>query len=75
MEVSGFVTFVNELITAQNKVYRRPTFIIASKITSDEEIPKRVVVVLTVDTPDVLSHISIRARNNKVCITFSLYLI
>ncbi|XP_027354124.1 alpha-glucan water dikinase 2 isoform X2 [Abrus precatorius] len=67
VEVSGFVTFVNELATAQNKVYRRPTIIIASKITGDEEISEGVVAVLTTDMPDVLSHISIRARNNKIC--------
>ncbi|TKY74420.1 Alpha-glucan water dikinase 2 [Spatholobus suberectus] len=75
VEVSGFVTFVNELITAQDKVYRRPTIIIASKVTDDEEIPEGVVAVLMADTPDVLSHISIRARNNMACITFSLYLV
>ncbi|XP_019438469.1 PREDICTED: alpha-glucan water dikinase 2 isoform X2 [Lupinus angustifolius] len=67
VEVSGFVTFVNELMTAQNKVYGRPTIIITSKITGDEEIPERVVAVLTTDMPDVLSHIAIRARNNKIC--------
>ncbi|RDY04427.1 Alpha-glucan water dikinase 2, partial [Mucuna pruriens] len=53
VEVSGFVTFVNELITAQDKVYRRPTIIIASKITGDEEIPEGAVAVLTADTPDI----------------------
>lgn len=65
VEVCGFITSVNELITLQNKVYRRPTIIIASRITGEEEIPVGVVAVLTPDMPDVLSHISIRARNNK----------
>ncbi|PQQ07713.1 alpha-glucan water dikinase 2 isoform X2 [Prunus yedoensis var. nudiflora] len=32
-----------------------------------EEIPDGVVAVLTPDIPDVLSHVSIRARNEKVC--------
>ncbi|ESR61611.1 hypothetical protein CICLE_v10017434mg [Citrus x clementina] len=67
VEVCGFITSVNELITLQNKVYRRPTIIIASRITGEEEIPVGVVAVLTPDMPDVLSHVSIRARNNKVC--------
>ncbi|KAH9794972.1 alpha-glucan water dikinase 2 [Citrus sinensis] len=67
VEVCGFITSVNELITLQNKVYRRPTIIIASRITGEEEIPVGVVAVLTSDMPDVLSHVSIRARNNKVC--------
>lgn len=65
VEVCGFITSVNELITLQNKVYRRPTIIIASGITGEEEIPVGVVAVLTPDMPDVLSHVSIRARNNK----------
>ncbi|KAH9746642.1 alpha-glucan water dikinase 2 [Citrus sinensis] len=56
VEVCGFITSVNELITLQNKVYRRPTIIIASRITGEEEIPVGVVAVLTPDMPDVLSH-------------------
>lgn len=73
VEVCGFITSVNELITLQNKVYRRPTIIIASRITGEEEIPVGVVAVLTPDMPDVLSHVSIRARNNKAhsfCVSF-----
>ncbi|GAY47636.1 hypothetical protein CUMW_105910 [Citrus unshiu] len=57
VEVCGFITSVNELITLQNKVYRRPTIIIASRITGEEEIPVGVVAVLTPDMPDVLSHV------------------
>ncbi|KAH9746634.1 alpha-glucan water dikinase 2 [Citrus sinensis] len=53
VEVCGFITSVNELITLQNKVYRRPTIIIASRITGEEEIPVGVVAVLTPDMPDV----------------------
>lgn len=67
VEVSGFVTCVNDLASVQNKVFRRPTVIIAARVTGEEEIPDGVVAVLTSDTPDVLSHVSIRARNNKVC--------
>lgn len=65
VEVCGFVTPVHDLITTQNKVYKKPTILVASRISGDEEIPDGVVAVLTPDTPDVLSHISIRARNNK----------
>ncbi|KAK3231095.1 hypothetical protein Dsin_002976 [Dipteronia sinensis] len=67
VEVCGFIASVNELITFQNKVYRKPTVIIASRVTGEEEIPYGVVAVLTSDMPDVLSHVSIRARNDKVC--------
>lgn len=65
MEVCGFVVNVNELITVQNKVYRKPTVIIANKVSGEEEIPDGAVAVLTSDMPDVLAHVSIRARNSK----------
>ncbi|XP_030934954.1 alpha-glucan water dikinase 2 isoform X1 [Quercus lobata] len=67
VEVCGFIVSVNELITTQSKVYRRPTIIVASRVTGNEEIPDGVVAVLTPDMPDVLSHVAIRARNSKVC--------
>ncbi len=35
-------------------------------MTGEEEIPDGVVAVLTPDAPDVLSHVSVRARNMKV---------
>ncbi|KAA8528379.1 hypothetical protein F0562_035734 [Nyssa sinensis] len=65
-DVCGSIITVNDLITTQNKVYRKPTVIVANKVTGEEEIPDGAVAVLTTDMPDVLSHISIRARNNKV---------
>lgn len=58
---------MNELIVVQNKVYSKPTVIIANKVTGEEEIPDGVVAVLTPSMIDVLSHISIRARNSKAC--------
>ncbi|KAI3992894.1 hypothetical protein MKX01_034244 [Papaver californicum] len=67
VEVRGFVTTVNELISVQNKVYGRRTVLIANKVSGEEEIPDGVVAVLTPDMPDVLSHVSVRARNSKVC--------
>ena len=36
------------------------------QVTGEEEIPDGVVAVLTPDAPDVLSHVSVRARNMKV---------
>ncbi|CAA7037335.1 unnamed protein product [Microthlaspi erraticum] len=66
-DAHGFVVCVNELITVQNKVYSKPTVIIASRVTGEEEIPDGVVAVLTPCMIDVLSHVSIRARNSKIC--------
>ena len=64
-EVRGFVVNVHELISVQHKVYREPTVIIADKVSGEEEIPDGAVAVLTSDFPDVLAHVSIRARNSK----------
>lgn len=36
------------------------------QVTGEEEIPEGVVAVLTPDAPDVLSHVSVRARNMRV---------
>jgi alpha-glucan, water dikinase len=60
------VTAVDELLTAQNKSYDKPTIMVAKVVKGEEEIPDGVVAVLTPDMPDVLSHVSVRARNSKV---------
>lgn len=67
VEACGFIDCVNKLIDVQSKVFNRSTIIISNRVTGEEEIPDGVVGVLTPDMPDVLSHVSIRARNNKVC--------
>eukprot|EP00252_Welwitschia_mirabilis_P003710 TRINITY_DN1376_c0_g2_i2.p1 TRINITY_DN1376_c0_g2~~TRINITY_DN1376_c0_g2_i2.p1 ORF type:complete len:1219 (-),score=310.92 TRINITY_DN1376_c0_g2_i2:176-3832(-) len=67
VQVSGFVAVVDELAGVQNKVYDRKTILIANRVKGEEEIPNGVVAVLTPDMPDVLSHVSVRARNSKVC--------
>ncbi|KAG5541915.1 hypothetical protein RHGRI_021667 [Rhododendron griersonianum] len=54
MDVTGLVVSVNELISVQTKVYRKPTVIIANKVSGEEEIPNGAVAVLTADMPDVL---------------------
>lgn len=38
----------------------------AKRVRGEEEIPDGTVAVLTPDMPDVLSHVSVRARNSKV---------
>uniref|UniRef100_K3YYU0 Uncharacterized protein n=1 Tax=Setaria italica TaxID=4555 RepID=K3YYU0_SETIT len=66
VEVIGYVTVVDELLTVQNKSYDKPTVLVAKAVKGEEEIPDGVVAVLTPDMPDVLSHVSVRARNSKV---------
>ncbi|GLT36600.1 hypothetical protein SLA2020_109680 [Shorea laevis] len=67
VEVAGYVVVVNELLAVQNKSYDRPTILVAKSVKGEEEIPDGTVAVLTPDMPDVLSHVSVRARNSKVC--------
>ncbi|XP_050207604.1 alpha-glucan water dikinase, chloroplastic [Mercurialis annua] len=67
VEVAGYVAVVDELLTVQNKSYDRPTILVARRVKGEEEIPDGTVAVLTPDMPDVLSHVSVRARNGKVC--------
>ncbi|EEF34459.1 alpha-glucan water dikinase, chloroplastic [Ricinus communis] len=67
VEVAGYVVVVDELLTVQNKSYGRPTILVARRVKGEEEIPDGTVAVLTPDMPDVLSHVSVRARNGKVC--------
>uniref|UniRef100_A0A2P2LZP5 alpha-glucan, water dikinase n=1 Tax=Rhizophora mucronata TaxID=61149 RepID=A0A2P2LZP5_RHIMU len=67
VEAIGYVVVVNELLTVQNKIYDRPTILVAKRVRGEEEIPDGAVAVLTPDMPDVLSHVSVRARNGKVC--------
>ncbi|CAJ1940177.1 unnamed protein product [Sphenostylis stenocarpa] len=67
VETVGYVEVVDELLAVQNKSYKRPTILIAKSVKGEEEIPDGTVAVLTPDMPDVLSHVSVRARNSKVC--------
>ncbi|XWS69047.1 hypothetical protein CRYUN_Cryun04dG0146200 [Craigia yunnanensis] len=67
VEVIGYVDVVDELLAVQNKSYDRPTILVAKSVKGEEEIPDGTVAVLTPDMPDVLSHVSVRARNCKVC--------
>lgn len=46
-------------------MYDGTTVLVAKRVTG-EEVPEGAVVVLTPDAPDVLSHVSVRARNMKV---------
>ncbi|CAN6164009.1 unnamed protein product [Urochloa humidicola] len=66
IEVSGYVVVVDELLAVQNKCYDKPTILVAKSVKGEEEIPDGVVGVITPDMPDVLSHVSVRARNSKV---------
>uniref|UniRef100_A0A6N2N9J4 alpha-glucan, water dikinase n=1 Tax=Salix viminalis TaxID=40686 RepID=A0A6N2N9J4_SALVM len=67
VEAVGYVVVVDELLTVQHKTYNIPTILVAKRVKGEEEIPDGAVALLTPDMPDVLSHVSVRARNSKVC--------
>ena len=60
------------MLSVQNKTYEKPTILVAKSVRGEEEIPDGTVAVLTPDMPDVLSHVSVRARNSKVDIRYKL---
>ncbi|VAI73639.1 unnamed protein product [Triticum turgidum subsp. durum] len=66
VEVTGYIVVVDKLLSVQNKTYDKPTILVAKSVKGEEEIPDGVVGVITPDMPDVLSHVSVRARNCKV---------
>ncbi|KAK2970092.1 hypothetical protein RJ640_018412 [Escallonia rubra] len=66
VDAVGYVVVVDELLAVQNKSYGQPTILVAKSVKGEEEIPDGAVAVLTPDMPDVLSHVSVRARNSKV---------
>ncbi|KAM0898304.1 hypothetical protein ACQ4PT_022016 [Festuca glaucescens] len=66
VDVAGYVVVVDQLLTVQHKSYDKPTILVVEGVKGEEEIPDGVVAVLTPDMPDVLSHVSVRARNSKV---------
>lgn len=65
-QATGRVQVVGSLMSVQGKVYSEHTVLIADKVTGEEEIPEGVVAVLTSDTPDLVAHVAVRARNERV---------
>ena len=70
--VTGFVVLEPELHLVQDNVYTEPTILIVDHVSGEEEIPQGCVAVLTPDAPDVLSHVSVRARNMQ-CLFATCY--
>eukprot|EP00891_Asterochloris_glomerata_P007880 jgi/Astpho2/7880/e_gw1.00117.125.1_t len=66
VNAKGKVVVVSGLHEVQDETYEEPTVLLAKRVTGEEEVPEGAVAVLTPDAPDVLSHVSVRARNMKV---------
>jgi len=63
---TGWVVQCTDLMSVQEEVYNRPTILLANSLSGEEEVPPGVVGVITPEAPDVLAHISVRARNLHV---------
>jgi len=57
---------VATLLSIQARKFKQPAAIITDKITGDEEIPEGVIAVISSDMTDILSHVSVRARNASI---------
>ncbi|MEW6001240.1 MAG: PEP/pyruvate-binding domain-containing protein [Nitrospirota bacterium] len=63
---TGMVEVVTSLKSIQGRIFRRPTIIVADQVVGNEEIPKGVVAIVTSTIIDILSHLSVRARNAHI---------
>ena len=65
----GFVERVQKLEDVMFKKYDQRTILLVDKVTGEEEVPDNVQAIIMMnssDYPDVLAHVSVRARNLKV---------
>lgn len=68
-KATGHLCQVDQLVDIQDKVFDCPTVLISGRVSGDEEIPSGVQAVLVrsaAESPDILSHVSVRARNAHV---------
>jgi len=74
-ETRGKVTFAKSLIELGDKEFKEPTIVLTEAVTGEEEVPsgvKGIVLINNSDYPDVLAHVSVRARNGKVLLAVCL---
>ena len=63
---TGEVKVVESLKSVQGRFFEDPIVLIAGDINGDEEIPQGIVAIITPSGIDSLSHLAIRARNDRV---------
>jgi alpha-glucan,water dikinase len=64
--VSGQVRYVESLMSVQGTSYRSPVVLITERVSGEEEVPEGANAIITTDSPDLLSHVAVRARNSRV---------
>jgi alpha-glucan,water dikinase len=65
-QASGRVRVVSRLRDVQAEHFDGATVLVADIVSGDEEIPAGVTAVITTDTPDLVSHVAVRARNSRL---------
>ncbi len=65
----GYVQKIHILNEVVNETFNQRTVLIVDKVSGEEEIPNNVQAIILLnssDYPDVLAHVSVRARNLKI---------
>lgn len=68
----GYIEHVKHLKDVMHKTYDRRTVLLCERVDGEEEVPANVQAIILIDGrdfPDVLAHVSVRARNLKVMFT------
>jgi alpha-glucan, water dikinase len=68
----GRVRAVDRLHDVQGDRFPEATVLLASSVGGDEEIPEGVTAVITPDSPDLVAHVAVRARNAGVLLASCL---
>ena len=74
--ITGNLIYVKNLHEVQFKKYNKKTIIITENVNGNEEVPINcvgLIIIKTENYPDILAHVSVRARNLKIlfCVCFN----
>ncbi|MBF0518605.1 MAG: hypothetical protein HQK92_02665 [Nitrospirae bacterium] len=65
-EASGIVELYHTLKETEGREFTLKTVIITEKVSGDEDIPAGVTAVISEEMADIVSHVSVRARNERI---------
>eukprot|EP00826_Nyctotherus_ovalis_P048545 TRINITY_DN5730_c0_g2_i10.p1 TRINITY_DN5730_c0_g2~~TRINITY_DN5730_c0_g2_i10.p1 ORF type:complete len:631 (+),score=177.94 TRINITY_DN5730_c0_g2_i10:1016-2908(+) len=74
-DTRGKVMFVKDLHSIEQENFKESTIVLTEIVSGDEEVPQGVTGLILLndsDYPDVLAHVSVRARNGRVLFLVSL---
>ncbi len=63
---AGRVRRAASLMSVQGQQFPEATLLLAARVGGQEEIPEGVRAIITTDTPDLVSHVAVRAREARV---------